>query len=63
MFRKKKKIKDLYKIVVIGSDNVVHKLEPMSFKKANKEYNKIKKFHELVYIKKVVIDNEKLFEN
>lgn len=59
----KKRDKQLYKIIIIDCNNVVHKLEPMSFKKANKEYNKIKKFYEFIYLKKVVIDNEKLFEN
>lgn len=49
----KKRDKQLYRIIVIGSDNVVHKLEPMSFKKANKEYEKIKMTHDLVFIKRV----------
>lgn len=49
----KKKDKQLYKIIVIDCNSVVHKLEPMSFKKASKEYEKIKMTHDLVFIKRV----------
>lgn len=58
----KKRDKQLYRIIIIDCNNVVHKLEPMSFKKANKEYKKIKKTHDLVFIKREVNRNEELFK-
>jgi len=58
----KKRDKQLYRVIVIDCNSVVHKLEPMNFKKASKEYEMIKKTHDLVFIKREVNINEELFK-